>query len=130
MTHDTKGSKSIGVTAVSANHSTIRCAFLTAGSGQCCTVCFLADVPDICLQLTLLHEQMKLFDLSGDDDDRKVSPFCWRIRLALAHKDLGFASVPWRAEEKDLIAFSGQGQVISYRLLLRTGANNLNECRV
>lgn len=54
---------------------------------------------------------MKLFDLSGSEDDRKTSPYCWRIRLALAHKQLGFSSVPWRAEEKDAIAFSGQGQV-------------------
>lgn len=54
---------------------------------------------------------MKLFDLSGEEDDRKISPYCWRTRLALAHKKLGFASVPWRAEEKDAIAFSGQGQV-------------------
>ena len=54
---------------------------------------------------------MKLFDLSGEEDDRKISPYCWRIRLALAHKELNFASVPWRAEEKDAIAFSGQGQV-------------------
>lgn len=99
-------------------------------SGQCCTVCLSTEVPDICLQLTLLHEQMKLFDLAGDDDGRKVSPFCWRIRLALAHKDLGFASVPWRAEEKDIIAFSGQGQVSSYQLLLWTGANKLNDRRV
>lgn len=58
---------------------------------------------------------MKLFDLSGDEDDRKISPYCWRIRLALAHKELGFASVPWRAEEKDAIAFSGQGQVLPHQ---------------
>ena len=56
---------------------------------------------------------MKLFDLSGEEDDRKISPYCWRIRLALAYKDLRFASVPWRAEEKDAIAFSGQGQVFT-----------------
>ena len=56
---------------------------------------------------------MKLFDLSGEEDDRKISPYCWRIRLALAYKDLYFASVPWRAEEKDAIAFSGQGQVFT-----------------
>ena len=53
---------------------------------------------------------MKLFDLCGSEDDRKTSPYCWRIRLALAHKQIGFSSVPWRAEEKDAIAFSGQVQ--------------------
>lgn len=60
-----------------------------------------------------LEGLMKLFDLSGEEDDRKISPYCWRIRLALAHKGLKFASVPWRAEEKDAIAFSGQGQVFN-----------------
>lgn len=57
---------------------------------------------------------MKLFDLAGDEDDRKTSPYCWRIRLALAHKKLDFYSVPWRAEEKDMIAFSGQGRVTNH----------------
>ena len=55
---------------------------------------------------------MRLFDLAGSEDDRRISPYCWRIRFALTHKQLTFASVPWRAEEKQVIAFSGQGQVL------------------
>ena len=55
---------------------------------------------------------MKLYDLAGSEDDRRTSPYCWRIRFALAHKQLGFDPVPWRAEEKGVIAFSGQRQVL------------------
>jgi glutathione S-transferase len=52
-----------------------------------------------------------LYDLAGADPARRFSPFCWRIRLALAHKDLAVETVPWRFTEKERIAFSGQGQV-------------------
>ena len=62
------------------------------------------------LSLICFARHMKLFDLSGEEDDRKISPYCWRIRLALAYKDL---HLPWRAAEKDAIAFSGQGQVFT-----------------
>ena len=60
---------------------------------------------------------MKLYDLAGSEDNRRTSPFCWRIRLALAYKGIAFNAVPWRGVEKDTIAFTGQRQVI---LLLRT----------
>jgi glutathione S-transferase len=32
----------------------------------------------------------------GADANRRFSPFCWRIRLALEHKDLPFEGRPWR----------------------------------
>jgi glutathione S-transferase len=54
---------------------------------------------------------IKLYDLAGADPDRRFSPFCWRTRLALAHKGLDVETVPWRFVEKDVIAFSGQGRV-------------------
>ena len=54
---------------------------------------------------------IKLYDLAGQDDDCRFSPHCWRVRMALAHKGLGYESIPWRFTEKDAIAFSGQGQV-------------------
>ena len=41
-------------------------------------------------------------------DDRRFSPYCWRIRMALAHKGLDPERVPVRFTEKDKIAFSGQ----------------------
>ena len=52
-----------------------------------------------------------LYDLAGADPDLRFSPYCWRARLALAHKGLEVETVPWRFTEKDVIAFSGQGTV-------------------
>ena len=43
---------------------------------------------------------LKLFELVGVDASRPFSPFCWRTRLALAHKGLHAATVPWRFTEK------------------------------
>ena len=54
---------------------------------------------------------MKLFDLAGADPERRFSPFCWRIRLALAHKGLAAETVPWRFTDKEAIAMTGQGRV-------------------
>lgn len=48
-----------------------------------------------------------LYDLCGDDDLR-FSPYCWRTKLALAHKGLDYDTVPVRFKEKPKIAFSGQ----------------------
>ncbi len=50
---------------------------------------------------------MTLYDLAGAEDERRFSPFCWRARLALAHKGLDADCVPVRFTEKDRIAFSG-----------------------
>ncbi|HJU20369.1 MAG TPA: glutathione S-transferase family protein [Stellaceae bacterium] len=52
-----------------------------------------------------------LYDLAGAEAERRFSPYCWRTRMALAHKGLAFETVPWRFTEKDRIAFSGQGRV-------------------
>jgi glutathione S-transferase len=54
---------------------------------------------------------IKLYDLAGAEDERRFSPYCWRIKMALAHKGLEFETVPWRFTEKDAITFSGQGAV-------------------
>ncbi len=54
---------------------------------------------------------IKLYDLAGAEDDRRFSPYCWRITLALKHKGLDFVSVPWRFTEKDSIAFAGTDKV-------------------
>jgi len=54
---------------------------------------------------------IKLYELAGAEDDRRFSPYCWRIRLALQHKQLDFETVACRFTEKDLIAFSGQDKV-------------------
>ena len=54
---------------------------------------------------------IELWDLAGAEADRRFSPYCWRVKLALHHKGLPFATIPWRFIEKDRIAFSGQGKV-------------------
>jgi glutathione S-transferase len=53
----------------------------------------------------------KLYDLAGADPARRFSPYCWRAKLALAHKGLDVEAIPWRFSDKDVIAFSGQGRV-------------------
>jgi glutathione S-transferase len=47
---------------------------------------------------------LKLFELVGTDVERPFSPFCWRTRMALAHKGLGAESIPWCFTEKAAIA--------------------------
>src|SRR3979411_1436385 len=38
---------------------------------------------------------LKLFELVGTDAARPFSPFCWRTRMALAHKGLSADSITW-----------------------------------
>lgn len=52
-----------------------------------------------------------MHDLAGADPELRFSPYCWRTRMALAHKGLAVETVPWRFTEKDALAFSGQGRV-------------------
>src|SRR5271168_4290542 len=52
-----------------------------------------------------------LYELAGADPERRFSPYCWRIRFALAHKGLDVEGVPWRFTETERLAFSGQGKV-------------------
>jgi glutathione S-transferase len=47
---------------------------------------------------------LKLFELVGTDATRPFSPYCWRTRMALAHKGLGAESIPWCFTEKQAIA--------------------------
>jgi glutathione S-transferase len=54
---------------------------------------------------------LRLYDLAGADPERRFSPYCWRIRMALAHKELPTETIPWRITEKEAIAPSGQGRV-------------------
>ena len=53
----------------------------------------------------------KLFELVGTDDTRPFSPYCWRTRMALAHKGLDATSIPWRFTEKAVIAPHGSEKV-------------------
>jgi glutathione S-transferase len=52
-----------------------------------------------------------LYDLAGADPDRRFSPFCWRTRMAIAHKHLPVETVAWRFVDKEALAPSGQGSV-------------------
>jgi glutathione S-transferase len=54
---------------------------------------------------------IELYELAGGDEAFRFSPYCWRIRMALAHKGLEARFIPWRFTQKDMIAFSGQGAV-------------------
>jgi glutathione S-transferase len=54
---------------------------------------------------------LKLFELVGTNDTRPFSPYCWRTRLALAHKGLTAESIPWRFTEKSAIAPHGSEKV-------------------
>jgi glutathione S-transferase len=45
----------------------------------------------------------QLFELVGTETNRPFSPYCWRTRMALAHKGLDITSVPWRFTEREAI---------------------------
>lgn len=51
-----------------------------------------------------------IYELQGAED-RRFSPYCWRIRMALAHKGITPEAIPVRFTEKPKIAFSGQTRV-------------------
>ena len=54
---------------------------------------------------------IELYELAATDDNQVFSPYCWRVRLALHHKQLPFTSIPWRMTEKDRIAFADSERV-------------------
>ena len=54
---------------------------------------------------------IKLYELAGAEDNRRFSPYCWRVRFALEHKQLEFETVACRFTDKDAIAFSGQNKM-------------------
>jgi glutathione S-transferase len=54
---------------------------------------------------------MKLYDLAGADDQLRFSPFCWRIKMALAHKGLSAETIAWRFTEKSVLPQPNAGQV-------------------
>jgi len=54
---------------------------------------------------------IKMYDLAGSDNNRRFSPFCWRTKMALAHKGLEVETIPWHFTEKNIIAFVGSERV-------------------
>lgn len=54
---------------------------------------------------------IQMYDLAAADPEVRFSPYCWRTRMALAHKQLDVETLPWRFTDRETIAFSGQGRV-------------------
>jgi len=52
-----------------------------------------------------------MYDLAGTEANRRFSPFCWRARMALAHKRLEVETIPWRFTEKDKLPSPNDGRV-------------------
>jgi glutathione S-transferase len=52
-----------------------------------------------------------MYDLAGIEPERRFSPFCWRARMALAHKGLAVETVAWRFTEKDKLPTPNDGRV-------------------
>ncbi len=57
--------------------------------------------------MTPRENKRKLFEVVGENPKAHLSPYCWRSRMALAHKQLSFDSEPWHITEKQRIARSG-----------------------
>ena len=51
------------------------------------------------------------YDLSGRDERLRFSPYCWRVRMALAHKGLEYTTVAWRFLDKQALAFADYDKV-------------------
>jgi glutathione S-transferase len=47
---------------------------------------------------------IRMYDLAGADPARRFSPYCWRTRMALKHKQLEFECLPWRFTDTEAIA--------------------------
>lgn len=54
---------------------------------------------------------LKLYDLCGRDEQLRFSPYCWRVRMALAHKGLEFTTVAWRFRDKQALEFADYDKV-------------------
>lgn len=52
-----------------------------------------------------------LYDLCGRDERLRFSPYCWRVRMALAHKELAYDTIAWRFEDKQALAFADYDKV-------------------
>ncbi len=54
---------------------------------------------------------LKMFDLAGAEERHRFSPYCWRVRLACAHKGLPLETTAWRFTEKDKLPAPNEGTV-------------------
>lgn len=67
----------------------------------------------------------QLYDLAAADDTR-FSPYCWRVKLALAHKNLTYETTAWHFTEKEALAASGQEKVP----VLQDGPNIVSDSQI
>lgn len=54
---------------------------------------------------------IRLYDLAAADPNLRFSPYCWRIKMALAHKGLSWEEVPFHFAEKDQLPQPNAGTV-------------------
>jgi glutathione S-transferase len=54
---------------------------------------------------------MRMYDLAGADEAHRFSPYCWRTKLACAHKGLALDTIPWRFTDKDKLPQPNTGTV-------------------
>ena len=52
---------------------------------------------------------LKLYDLAAADPDRRFSPFCWRTKMALAHKELEVETIPGVSPTRTQSTSPGKG---------------------
>lgn len=52
-----------------------------------------------------------LYDLCGIDSELRFSPYCWRVKLALAHKGLDVETRAWHFTDKQALAFANYDKV-------------------
>jgi len=54
---------------------------------------------------------IQLYDLAGHNPGLRFSPYCWRVKMALAHKGLSWEDIPWHFTEKDRLPAPNAGTV-------------------
>ncbi|MEM6986103.1 MAG: glutathione S-transferase N-terminal domain-containing protein [Pseudomonadota bacterium] len=54
---------------------------------------------------------LQMYDLCGEELDRRFSPYCWLVKLVAAHKGLAVDTVPLPFTDKESIAFADWKQL-------------------
>ena len=54
---------------------------------------------------------IQLYDLASADPKLRFSPYCWRVKMALAHKGLEWEEIAWYFTEKDRLPDPNAGTV-------------------
>ena len=54
---------------------------------------------------------IQLYDLASADPKLRFSPYCWRVKMALAHKGLEWEEIPWYFTEKERLPDPNAGTV-------------------